>query len=158
MRGDGDAVPDMHIKGRALTHSSGHDVDGESSMRILDQALLHWLISGAIMLGVWLFGWAEPISTASTAGEPTGDMAFIGAHVLACLVVGFLIPPLAKYTGPIALAAAIVWIVVHVATYDGSQGASFWPLALIMIVLSMPVLSVFGLLGQWLRKRIDRAG
>lgn len=126
-------------------------------MRVLNQGSLNWLVSGSIMVAVWLFGWAEPIRTASTAGEPTGDMAFIGAHVLACLVVGFLIPPLAKVTGPIALAAAVVWIIVHVATYDGSQGASFWPIALLMIFLSMPLLSLVGLLGSWMRKRVDAA-
>lgn len=123
-----------------------------------DHGWLNWLISSAIMVAVWIFGWVEPIRTASTAGEPTGDMVFIGAHVLACLVVGFLIPPLATYTGPIALAPAVVWIIVHVATYDGSQGASFWPLALVMILLSMPLLSLVGLLGSWMRKRVDAAG
>jgi len=73
-------------------------------MTIGNQSWLAWLGSGAIMVAVWIFGWAEPIRTASTAGEPSGDMDFIGAHVLACLVVGFLVPSLAPYTGPIVLA------------------------------------------------------
>ncbi|HEV2067613.1 MAG TPA: hypothetical protein VGR08_12330 [Thermomicrobiales bacterium] len=125
-------------------------------MTIGNQRWLTWLVSGAIMVAVWIFGWAEPIRTASTAGEPAGDMAFIGAHVLACLVVGFLVPSLATYTGPTVLIPAVVWIIVHIVTYDGSQGASFWPVALVMILFSMPVLSMFGVLGRGLRRRFGK--
>lgn len=125
-------------------------------MTIGNQRWLTWLVSGAIMVAVWIFGWAEPIRTASTAGEPAGGMAFIGAHVLACLVVGFLVPPLAVYTGPIVLAPAVVWIIVHIVTYDGSQGASFWPVALIMILFAMPLLSLFGVAGRFLRTRFGK--
>lgn len=126
-------------------------------MTIGNQRWLAWLVSGAIMVVVWIFGWAEPIRTASTVGEPAGDMAFIGAHVLACLVVGFLVPPLATYTGPIVLAPAVAWIIVHIATYDGSQGASFWPIALLMILFSMPLLSLFGVAGRVFRTRFGKA-
>jgi hypothetical protein len=116
------------------------------------------LVSAVAIAACWVYGWAEPIRTASTAGEPTGDTPFILAHCATCLLVGYLIPRLARLTGPIVLAPAILWIVVHVFTYDGSQGASFWPLALIMILVSMPLLSIFGMLGRWLRKRIARNG
>ncbi len=125
-------------------------------MTIGNQHWFAWLVSGAIIFADWIFGWAEPIRTASTAGEPAGDMAFIGAHVLACLGVGFLVPPLAKYTGPIVLAPAVVWIIVHIVTYDGSQGASFWPIALLMILFAMPLLSLFGVAGRFLRTRFGQ--
>lgn len=120
-------------------------------MSVLNQAGLKWLLSGVIMIATWWYGWRVPLTNAGTGEEPAGDMPFIVAHVLACLAVGFLIPSLGKYTGPIALAPAVVWIVVHVATYDGSQGASFWPIALLLILLSMPLLSLFGMLGHRLR-------
>jgi hypothetical protein len=61
----------------------------------------------------------------SSPGEPTGDTPFILAHCATCLLVGFLLPGIARLTGLIVLAPAVLWIVLHVATYDGSQGASF---------------------------------
>jgi hypothetical protein len=133
-------------------------VRGEQHVTILHRRSLTWPLSGALIVAVWVFGWSRPIRTASSAAdsEPTGDLAFIGAHVLVCLIVGFLIPRLAIATGPILLAPAILWLVIEVTTYDGSQGASFWPLALIMILFSMPMLSVIGMLGRALRLRLEK--
>lgn len=118
-------------------------------------AVMPWFVVVMIVAATWWYGWRVPLSNPATGEEPAGDMPFILAHVLACFLVGLLVPPLARYTGPIALAPALVWIVVHALTYDGSQGASFWPLALVMILLSMPLLSGFGILGQRLRTRIE---
>jgi len=116
---------------------------------------LAFLVSAAAVIACWIYGWADPIRTASTAGEPAGDTPFILAHCATCLLVGFLVPRLARLTGPITLAPAVLWIVVHVVTYDGSQGASFWPLALIMILISMPLLSGVAILGRWARRRVE---
>lgn len=116
------------------------------------------LASAVAVAACWVYGWAEPIRTASTGSEPAGDTRFILTHCATCLLVGFLVPGLARLTGPIVLAPALLWIVAHVFTYDGSQGASFWPLALIMILISMPLLSIFGMLGRWLRTRIAETG
>lgn len=116
------------------------------------------LIPAAAIIACWIYGWIEPIGAASTGGEPAGDTLFILAHCATCFLTGFLVPRLARLTGPIALAPALLWIVIHVATYDGSEGASFWPIALLMILVSMPLLSGFGILGRWARSRLQRMG
>jgi len=121
--------------------------------------LIALLIAAAATVACWIYGWAGPIRGASTAAEePAGDTPFILAPCATCILIGFLVPRLARLSGPIVLAAAVFWIVVHVATYDGSEGASFWPLALIMILISMPLLSIFGMLGRWLRNRVAATG
>ncbi len=117
--------------------------------------ILALLISAAAIVACWVYGWLEPIRAASTGGEPAGGTPFIFAHCATCFLAGFLVPPLARLAGPIVLAPALLWIVVHVVTYDGSQGASFWPLALIMILISMPLLSGVAILGRWARRRVE---
>jgi hypothetical protein len=49
----------------------------------------------------------------------------------------------ARPAGPIVL-----WIVIHVVSCDGNQGASFWPVALLTILVSMPLLRGLGILGR----------
>ncbi len=120
--------------------------------------ILALLISAAAIVAYWMYGWLEPIRAASTGGEPAGGMPFILTHCATCLLAGFLVPRLARLAGPIVLAPALLWIVIHVATYDGSQGASFWPIALLMILVSMPLLSGFGILGRWARSRVAKMG
>lgn len=112
------------------------------------------LVSLAIVLAVWWFGWRKPIAGADTGEEPSGSTAFLISHIAAAFVLGFLIPRHAKWAGPVLLAAALLWIVVHVASYDGSQGVSFWPIALVLIAGGMGWLSVMAFAGRWLRIRI----
>ena len=67
---------------------------------------------------------------------------------------GFLDPPprvdsaVPRSAGPIVLAPTLLWIVIHVVSCDGSQGALFWPVALLTILVSMPLLSGLGILGR----------
>lgn len=120
-------------------------------------ALYPWL-AAAIVIATWWYGWRVPLMNAETGEEPAGDTPFILAHVVASLLFGFLLPRHAWWSGPVILSAAVIWIIVHVLTYDGSAGASFWPIALLMILVSMPILSLVGLLGRRVRGRIDPAG
>lgn len=115
-------------------------------------------VAALVVVATWWFGWREPLLHADTGAEPAGDTPFILAHVVASLLFGFLLPRHAQWAGPVVLAAAVLWIAVHVATYDGSEGASFWPVALLMILISMPVLSLVALLGRSVRDRIDGRG
>lgn len=119
---------------------------------------LQMAVAAVVVLATWWYGWRIPLLNADTGEEPAGDTPFILAHLVASLAFGFLLPRYARWAGPLLLAAAVLWIVVHVATYDGSEGASFWPVALLMILISMPVLSLIALLGRSVRERIDGRG
>jgi hypothetical protein len=94
---------------------------------------------------------------ASTGEESAGATPFILAHV-GSFLFGSLPPRHTWWSGPVILSAAVIWIIVHVVTYDGSEGASFWPIASLMILGSMPILSLPGLLGRWVRRRVDPTG
>lgn len=119
-------------------------------------ALYPWL-TAAIVIATWWYGWRVPLMNAETGEEPAGETRFIVAYVVGSFLFGSLLPRHARWSGPVLLSVAVIWIVVHIFTHDGSAGASFWPIASLMILASMPILSLAGLLGRWVRGRVDPA-
>jgi hypothetical protein len=74
---------------------------------------------------------------------------------------GFLDPPprvdsaVPRPAGPVVFAPTLLRIVIHVVSCDGSKGAVYWPVALLTILVSMPLLSGFGIPGLWARRRVE---
>lgn len=100
---------------------------------------------------------ADPTPRDSYPKSSHPTVANVGAPVVPVRRLrgtGFLDPPpcvasaVPRPARPIVLAPTLLWIVIHVVSCDGSQGAVYWPVALLTILVSMPLLSGLGILGR----------
>lgn len=101
------------------------------------------IVTGLIVvLGAWAICWGEGLlDPASLDTGPPGWVIPV-VNLVAALALGALFPRVAWLVGPVLLAPGLLWTILHLAMYDGSEGASFAGLGFILLPIGMVILSV----------------